>query len=244
MIGRSGGTRARPQPLDGREGRPWRFQRGDDLGVGHTRRPRPLSQHDRSDPATPGLGDEVEGSFAKRADESVCQIRSGRHRTTSWHLGSPRAIGKRRPLRGRPDPPTADAGSATAFPIIRQGDQRPSPATPRLAPGSPACHRPRASGCRRFLGYGLCKPWKEVRIVSDLSSEQFADFFKALHGHDPYPWQTRLAEYAVAGDWPVRSTCPQAAVKQLASMSPSSPWPARPAGISTNARHPDGSSSA
>lgn len=35
-----------------------------------------------------------------------------------------------------------------------------------------------------------------------LSSEQFADFFRALHGRPPYSWQTRLAACATEGDWP------------------------------------------
>lgn len=35
-----------------------------------------------------------------------------------------------------------------------------------------------------------------------ITVERFDDYFKALHGHGPYPWQRRLAERAVNGDWP------------------------------------------
>ncbi|TAM61184.1 MAG: type I-U CRISPR-associated helicase/endonuclease Cas3 [Rhodanobacter sp.] len=38
--------------------------------------------------------------------------------------------------------------------------------------------------------------------VSDLTVDGFADFFRELHGHDPYPWQRRLAERASREGWP------------------------------------------
>ncbi|MBK6514980.1 MAG: type I-U CRISPR-associated helicase/endonuclease Cas3 [Polyangiaceae bacterium] len=30
----------------------------------------------------------------------------------------------------------------------------------------------------------------------------FAEFYEALHGRDPFPWQTRLADQVLAADWP------------------------------------------
>lgn len=38
--------------------------------------------------------------------------------------------------------------------------------------------------------------------MTHLTIERFGEFFKALHGYDPYPWQTRLAKRVVTGDWP------------------------------------------
>ena len=38
--------------------------------------------------------------------------------------------------------------------------------------------------------------------MTDLTIDRFNEFFRLLHGHDPYPWQERLAERAVKGDWP------------------------------------------
>jgi CRISPR-associated endonuclease/helicase Cas3 len=35
-----------------------------------------------------------------------------------------------------------------------------------------------------------------------LSFDRFDEFFRDLHGHPPYSWQTRLAAGAVEGDWP------------------------------------------
>src|ERR1035437_10651677 len=31
---------------------------------------------------------------------------------------------------------------------------------------------------------------------------EFAQFYEAVHGHPPFPWQERLAARALAGDWP------------------------------------------
>ena len=38
--------------------------------------------------------------------------------------------------------------------------------------------------------------------MNGLSTAGFSDYFHALHGHSPYPWQERLSECALAGDWP------------------------------------------
>lgn len=38
--------------------------------------------------------------------------------------------------------------------------------------------------------------------MSDLAQEQFDEFFRELHGVDPYPWQRRLAAQAISGEWP------------------------------------------
>jgi CRISPR-associated protein Csb2 len=85
--------------------------------------------------------------------------------TTCWHLGSPRAVGKRRLLRG-----TAGSGSIADAAL---GDGYPSyPAKGSNAP-RPQVHvwlrfpqpviGPVLLGAGRYLGYGLCKPWKEGR---------------------------------------------------------------------------------
>jgi len=38
--------------------------------------------------------------------------------------------------------------------------------------------------------------------MNGVSSNRFAQFFRELHGHPPYPWQARLAQEAVRGKWP------------------------------------------
>lgn len=38
--------------------------------------------------------------------------------------------------------------------------------------------------------------------MSSLDINCFDEFFEALHGHAPYPWQRALAQRAVAGSWP------------------------------------------
>ncbi len=38
--------------------------------------------------------------------------------------------------------------------------------------------------------------------MSELTIDDFSDYFQALHEHPPYPWQCRLAQRAVNGDWP------------------------------------------
>ena len=38
--------------------------------------------------------------------------------------------------------------------------------------------------------------------MSSLSADQFSAFFREIHGYDPFPWQTELANRACIGDWP------------------------------------------
>jgi CRISPR-associated protein Csb2 len=85
--------------------------------------------------------------------------------TTSWLLGSARAVGKRRPLRGHGNLATlGDAALGDGFP----------PFPPKGSNGSrPQVHAwlrfnepvvgPIVLGAGRYLGYGLCKPLKGVR---------------------------------------------------------------------------------
>jgi CRISPR-associated protein Csb2 len=85
--------------------------------------------------------------------------------TTSWHRGSPRAIGKRRPLRGQaPTDVHPDAALGDGFPPYpSKGTNAPRPQLhvwlrfPRPVVG------PVVLGAGRYLGYGLCKPLREVR---------------------------------------------------------------------------------
>lgn len=42
----------------------------------------------------------------------------------------------------------------------------------------------------------------ETNDFDRLDVDDFASYFHALHGYDPYPWQRRLATQAVEGSWP------------------------------------------
>lgn len=37
---------------------------------------------------------------------------------------------------------------------------------------------------------------------ANLTPKRFAEFFQAVHGYDPFPWQQRLAEQVIQDDWP------------------------------------------
>ncbi len=37
---------------------------------------------------------------------------------------------------------------------------------------------------------------------------EFAQFYEAVHGRPPFPWQERLAALALAGDWPATIAVP------------------------------------
>jgi CRISPR-associated protein Csb2 len=86
-------------------------------------------------------------------------------RTTCWHMGSPRAVGKRRPLRGQPAPDGhADAALGDGFPAFpSKGTNAPRPQVHvRLRFPHPVIG-PVILGAGRYLGYGLCKPWEQRR---------------------------------------------------------------------------------
>ena len=41
-----------------------------------------------------------------------------------------------------------------------------------------------------------------------LSADQFEEYFRELHGHAPYSWQSRLASRAIDGNWPLAIDLP------------------------------------
>ena len=51
-----------------------------------------------------------------------------------------------------------------------------------------------------------------------LGVRQFSNFFVAIHGVNPYPWQERLAARALAGDWPSALHLPAGVGKKTAVM--------------------------
>ena len=85
--------------------------------------------------------------------------------TTSWHLGSPRAVGKRRPLRGQSDAESsADAALGDGFPSYpAKGSNGPRPQVHVWLRFAEPVVGPVLLGAGRYLGYGLCKPLKEGR---------------------------------------------------------------------------------
>jgi len=88
--------------------------------------------------------------------------------TTSWHLGCPRAVVKRRSLRGQGgSDQSQDAALGDGFPFYPQkGTNAPRPQVHvRLCFARPVVG-PVLLGAGRYRGYGLCKPlkhWKEDR---------------------------------------------------------------------------------
>ncbi len=82
--------------------------------------------------------------------------------TTGWHVGVPRALSKRRRLRGRAARATQDhAALGDGFPLYPTKDTR----APRVQVhvwlhfAEPVLG-PILLGAGRFQGYGLCKPWR------------------------------------------------------------------------------------
>jgi CRISPR-associated endonuclease/helicase Cas3 len=45
------------------------------------------------------------------------------------------------------------------------------------------------------------------------TAKHFAEFYRAVYGYDPFPWQTRLANRVCSGDWPRAIALPTAAGK-------------------------------
>lgn len=85
--------------------------------------------------------------------------------TTSWHLGSPQATCKRRPLRGITDG-SKDAGAAFGDgfpPFPARGTNAPRPQVHVWLRFAEPVVGPILLGAGRYLGYGLCKPLKDDR---------------------------------------------------------------------------------
>lgn len=79
--------------------------------------------------------------------------------TTSWHRGSPRAVTKRRPLRGHSTTTTATASLGDGFPNYpAKGTNAPRPQVHVWLHFAEPVVGPILLGAGRFLGYGLCKP--------------------------------------------------------------------------------------
>jgi CRISPR-associated protein Csb2 len=79
--------------------------------------------------------------------------------TTSWHLGSPRATAKRRPLRGHRDVTEATAALGDGFPAYHtKGGNGARPQLHVRVRFAEPVVGPILLCAGRFLGYGLCKP--------------------------------------------------------------------------------------
>jgi CRISPR-associated protein Csb2 len=84
--------------------------------------------------------------------------------TTCWHLGSPRAVGKRRPLRGQPGSEShPDAALGDGFPPYPpKGTNAARPQVHVWLRFTRPVVGPVILGAGRFLGYGLCKPLESI----------------------------------------------------------------------------------
>jgi CRISPR-associated protein Csb2 len=85
--------------------------------------------------------------------------------TTSWHLGSPRAVRKRRPVRnhlGVSDDDNTSLGDGFP-PFPAKGTKVPRPQVHVWLRFSERVVGPILLGAGRYLGYGLLKPWAEGR---------------------------------------------------------------------------------
>jgi len=84
--------------------------------------------------------------------------------TTSWHLGCPRAVGKRRPFRGQSDTDKKDTALGDGFPFYPpKGTSASRPQVHVWLRFAEPVFGPVLLGAGRYQGYGLCKPWKEGR---------------------------------------------------------------------------------
>lgn len=79
--------------------------------------------------------------------------------TTSWHLGSPRAVAKRRPLRGPGGHGAVIGDGFPPHPLKGTNAPRPQVHVWLQFPGPVI--GPVLLGAGRYLGYGLCKPWQK-----------------------------------------------------------------------------------
>jgi CRISPR-associated endonuclease/helicase Cas3 len=55
-----------------------------------------------------------------------------------------------------------------------------------------------------------------MSTLSSLDVSDFASFFNAIHGHDPFPWQQRLATTVATTDWPALLDLPTGTGKTAA----------------------------
>lgn len=79
--------------------------------------------------------------------------------TTCFHRGGPRAMGKRRPLRGHRGTEGSDAALSDGFPFYpAKGTNASRPQVHVRLEFAGAVVGPMLLGAGRYLGYGLCKP--------------------------------------------------------------------------------------
>ena len=124
--------------------------------------------------------------------------------TTSWVVGCPRAIGKRRPLRGKAES-EVDHGAPMGDgfpPYALKGTNAPRPQVHVWIQFRRPVVGPIILGAGRLHGLRPLQALTERQSMTSLSADQFKNYFRELHGHDPYSWQSRLASRAIEGNWP------------------------------------------
>ncbi len=81
--------------------------------------------------------------------------------TTCWHRGGPRAVGKRRPLRGEPATAGSSAALGDGFPFYpAKGTNASRPQVHAWLSFAEPIVGPVILGAGRYMGYGLFKPWE------------------------------------------------------------------------------------
>ncbi len=87
-----------------------------------------------------------------------------------------------------------------AFRLQRAGEVRARWGVHARLEFATAVRGPMVLGAGRYFGLGFLRPEREKQ--TRWPGLSFAQFYKAVHGRMPFPWQERLAARALAGDWP------------------------------------------
>ena len=160
-------------------------------------------------PGSLGKGSASARAAAWRKAESAVML-------SCEHVGLPRPL----KVVMSHDPFTPGSYPAARYPPFTQKTRDGSPIRRKLIHASltfeEAVAGPMMIGTGRFAGLGLMYPMPRWRlgVMMDKDSkaedpsissevEEFAEFFRCVHGYDPFPWQARLMKQVLMrGKWP------------------------------------------